>query len=77
MGRLRKFPDFRIVGRRDQMIAFDCDDQQQFEQLQASVEELKLDQRNLLQAFAPDSLCEAANRGFRAHRTSDLRLATD
>ena len=69
MGRLRRFPDFRIIGRRDQMIAFDCDDQLQFDQLQASVDELKLDQRNLLQAFAPDSLAEATNRGFSAYRT--------
>jgi hypothetical protein len=70
MGRLRRFPDFRIIGRRDQMISFDCDDPFQFDQLQGFVDELMLDQRNLLQAFAPDTLIEAANRGFRAHRTS-------
>ena len=65
MARLRRFPDYRFVGRRDQMIAFDCDDPNQFAQLQAAVEEGGLDMKNRLQAFAPDTLAEARNRGFR------------
>lgn len=66
MGRLRRFPDQRMIGRRDQMVAYDCDDEMQFEELQSTVEELALDQKNLLQAFAPDTLVEARNRGFRS-----------
>ena len=65
MGRLRRFPNYRIVGRRDRMVAFDCDDEEQFGLLQADVEESALDSRNQLQAFAPDTLVEASNRGFR------------
>ena len=65
MGRLRRFPNYRIVGRRDRMVAFDCDDEEQFNQLQGAVEESALDTTNQLQAFAPDSLIEARNRGFR------------
>ena len=65
MGRLRGFPNYRIVGRRDRMVAFDCDDEEQFSHLQAAVEESALDTRNQLQAFAPDTQIEARNRGFR------------
>jgi hypothetical protein len=65
MGRLRRFPDNRFIGRRDLMVAYDCDDESQFEDLRASTEELALDHRNLLQAVAPDTLTEAQNRGFR------------
>ena len=70
MGRLRRFPDYRIIGRRDQMIAFDCDDAMQFDLLQAAVDEGGLDMKNLLQGFAPDTLPEARNRGFRPFPTS-------
>ena len=66
MGRLRRFPDYRIVGRRDQMVAFDCDDEAQFALLQEAVQSGGLDMKNLLQAFAPDTMVEAKNRGFRS-----------
>ncbi|MGZ8755798.1 MAG: hypothetical protein ACXW15_11485 [Acidimicrobiia bacterium] len=66
MGRLRRFPDYRIVGRRDQMVAFDCDDESQFALLQQAVQSGGLDMKNLLQAFAPDTMVEAKNRGFRS-----------
>ena len=65
MGRLRRFPHSQIVGRRDRMIAFDCDDEEQFSVLQTAVDEGVLEDRNHLQAFAPDTLVEARNRGFR------------
>ena len=68
MGRLRRFPDCRIVGRRDQMIAFDCDDATQFDALQEAEDESGLHMKNLLQAFAPDTLVEARNRGFKPSR---------
>lgn len=65
MGRLRRFPDRRFIGRRDQMIAFDCDDLSQFEQLDVAEKDLDLTENNQLQSFAPDTLAEARNRGFR------------
>lgn len=65
MARLRRFSDYRIIGRRDEMVAFDCDDASQFAQLQGAVEDLVLETKNLLQTFAPDTLAEAANRGFK------------
>lgn len=43
---------------------YDCDDEDQFERLSARVESEDLLGRNLLQAFAPDALEEARNRGF-------------
>jgi hypothetical protein len=66
MGRLRRFQGYRIIGRRDQMTAYDCDDESQFAELEASVADLALDQINGLQAFAPDDLAEARNRGFQS-----------
>jgi hypothetical protein len=72
MGRLRRFPDSRIIGRRDLMMAYDCDDEAQYVEISAVVTELRLDDRNLIQAFAPDTLVEARNRGFRHHHTDRL-----
>jgi hypothetical protein len=50
------------------MVFYDCDDQDQFEILEARVADDDLLQRNLLQAFAPDEPFEAVNRGFKALR---------
>lgn len=63
MGRLRRFEDHRFVGTRDTMKVYDCDDEDQFAELDARVGELE--GRNLFQTFGPDHLAEAANRGFR------------
>ena len=64
MSRLRRFPDNRFIGRRDTMVVFDCDDREHFEELSQSVVDLGLEMRNVLQAFAPDTIIEASNRGF-------------
>jgi hypothetical protein len=62
VGRLRRFPENRFVGRRDQMRVFDCDSE---DELALLSKDLKvLESQNFLQAFAPDSLLEASNRGF-------------
>lgn len=63
MGRLRRFPDNRFVGVRDTMRVYDCDDESQFEAIQARTEEIG--DRNLFQTFGPDTTVEARNRGFR------------
>ncbi len=64
MSRLRRFPDKRFVGTRDDMVVYDCDDADQFAALAERVEEEELVGRALLSSFAPDTLAEARNRGF-------------
>jgi hypothetical protein len=46
------------------MVVHDCDDDETFRALEERVSEEGLLARNLLQAFGPDSLAEARNRGF-------------
>jgi hypothetical protein len=65
MARLRRFEEFRFVGTRDTMRVYDSDSPDQAEELAARVESGDLLSNNLLQAFAPDTLAEARNRGFR------------
>lgn len=64
MSRLSRFEDYRFVGARDTMLVYDCDDPDQFTELERRVAEDGLLDLNLLQSFAPDSLDEADNRGF-------------
>ena len=66
MTRLRRFEEHRFVGTRDTMVAYDCDDETQFAELTERVSEHRLEERNMLSTFGPDSLAEAANRGFRS-----------
>ena len=47
------------------MRVYDCDDQAQFESLEERVTADDLVGRKLVQSFAPDSVDEAKNRGFR------------
>ena len=65
MGRLKRFDEHRFIGTRDSMRVYDCDESADFEVLQERVAEADLLGRNLLQAFAPDTIAEARNRGFR------------
>lgn len=65
MSRLSRFEGYRFIGVRDTMLVYDCDDEGQFEELQARVEEEDLSNRLLVQSFAPDTIVEARNRGFR------------
>lgn len=65
MARLRRFEDFRYVGARDTMRVYDTDDAEQSGALAGRIEADGLFQANLLQTFGPDTLAEAANRGFR------------
>lgn len=64
MGRLRRFDHHRFVGTRDTMTVYDGDDDDEFAELQRRVADDALLDRNHLQAFAPDTLAEARNRGF-------------
>ena len=65
MGRLRRFEEHRFVGTRDDMIVHDCDNDIDLVALENRADSDDLLVRNLLQTFAPDSLAEARNRGFR------------
>lgn len=71
MARLRRFEHHRFVGTRDDMVVHDCDDDEQAERLRERVEAEDLLGRKLLQSFAPDTLPEARNRGFRPVRRRD------
>lgn len=64
MARIKRFESHRYVGSRDDMVVYDTDDQDQGAALAARVDAANLAQRNLLQAFGPDTLAEARNRGF-------------
>lgn len=64
MTRLPRFEEYRFVGTRDTMRVYDCDDSGEFDELENRLATEDLLNRNLLQAFAPDSVEEARNRGF-------------
>lgn len=70
MSRLSRFEGYRFIGVRDTMLVYDCDDDEQFEELHERVEEEDLSNRLLIQSFAPDTLVEARNRGFRPATTT-------
>lgn len=64
MSRLARFEEHRFIGVRDSMTVYDCDDTEQFSELEARVEEDDLVVGKGLQSFAPDTVEEARNRGF-------------
>ena len=65
MGRLRRFEEHRFVGTRDDMIVHGGDNDIDLVALENRADSDDLLVRNLLQTFAPESLAEARNRGFR------------
>ncbi len=65
LARLRRFEQHRFVGARDTMLVYDCDDDDDAAALEGRVAEDDLLTRCLLSSFAPDTLVEAENRGFR------------
>ena len=65
MSRLSRFEGYRFVGTRDTMRVYDCDDDDQFSELDERVTSEDLLGQKLLQAFAPDTVDEARNRGFK------------
>ena len=65
MGRLKRFEDHRFIGTRDDMRVHDCDNEPVLELLEERVAAEELLRLNMIQTFAPDTLAEARNRGFR------------
>ena len=66
MARVRRLEHHRFVGARDTMVVYDCDDDEQFAQLEDRLTADDLVRRRLIQTFGPDTEAEARNRGFRA-----------
>lgn len=65
MSRLSRFEHYRFVGTRDTMRVYDCDDDVQFEELNERIQTDRLVERLQVQSFAPDTVEEARNRGFK------------
>jgi hypothetical protein len=65
VSRLSRFQEYRFVGTRDTMRVYDCDDAEQYGELERRVGEDDMVGRKLLQSFAPDTVEEARNRGFK------------
>ena len=65
MPRLSKFENYRFIGNRKNMKVYDCDDEDQFSKLEGIINKNDLILHNLLQSFAPDTISEAKNRGFK------------
>ena len=65
MGRIAKFENYRFLGNRKNMRVYDCDNQEEFAQIENLINDKDLIINNLIQAFAPDNIHEARNRGFK------------
>ncbi len=65
MGRIRRLESARFVGARDTMRVYDCDNPAQLAALEARMAEKDLVNLKLVQTFAPDTVDEARNRGFK------------
>jgi hypothetical protein len=65
MPRLRHFEHHRFIGLRDTMLVFDTDDPDQAERADDLVGSGGALDALAVSTFAPDSLVEARNRGFR------------
>ena len=66
MARIKRFEEHRFIGTKDDMRVYDCDNPDEFAVLCTRVEGEHLVEAKQLQAFAPDNLEDARNRGFRA-----------
>ena len=65
MGRIAKFENYRFLGNRKNMRVYDCDNQDEFAQIENLINDKDLIINNQIQAFAPDNIHEAKNRGFK------------
>lgn len=65
MSRLARFEQYRFIGDRRTMRVYDCDVPEQRAAMAELVGDEDLIRRLLVQSFAPDTLVEARNRGFR------------
>ena len=66
MGRIPKFENYRFLGNRKNMRVYDCDNQEEYSELENLIYNKDLIFSNLIQSFAPDTIDEAKNRGFKS-----------
>ncbi len=66
MGRIPKFENYRFLGNRKNMRVYDCDNQEEYSELENFINNKDLIFNNLIQSFAPDTIDEAKNRGFKS-----------
>jgi len=65
LARLTRFENYRFLGNRINMKIYDCENEDQFKAIETLQIEKDLVMNNKIQAFSPDSLEEAMNRGFK------------
>ena len=68
MADLRRLEGIRFVGARDSMLVYDTEESDQADEISTRLEADDLIALKLVQTFAPDTLEEARNRGFRPAR---------
>jgi len=66
LGRIPKFENYRFLGNRKNMRVYDCDNQEEYSELENFINNKDLIFNNLIQSFAPDTIDEAKNRGFKS-----------
>ena len=64
MARPARFEQFRFLGDRDHQVVYDCDVDDP--DVSAAIEKVVAAERGTV--FAPDTLAEARNRGYRLRR---------
>jgi hypothetical protein len=67
VSRPRAFEDFRYLGDKRRQVVYDLDLADSDPAVAAAIEELVASEQ--FAAFAPDTLAEARNRGYHAHRS--------
>ena len=67
MSRPRAFEDFRYLGDKRRQVVYDLDLVDSDPDVAAAIDELVKSEQ--FAAFAPDTLAEARNRGYHAHRS--------
>ena len=67
MSRPRGFEDFRYLGDKRRQVVYDLDLADADPEVAAAIEELVASEQ--FAAFAPDTLAEARNRGYHAHKS--------
>ena len=68
MGRIAKFENYRFLGNRKNMRVYDCDNQEEFAQIENLINDKDLIINNLIQAFAPDNIYEAKNTRWKPYK---------
>ena len=65
MSALDRFENHQILGFRKNMKSYDVKNQKHLDELLVLIEKHEALKNNLIQTFAPDTLDEAKNRGFK------------